>query len=251
VLQNSHWEGPNKSPGVYHHEHWRVYQNKWHIQVWFRFCIQKLSQNVRFWCWHLSQEFCGVAETQSIWCKPPEFEIHENLIKCGTIQFLDLFDKKSQSSIWLATRSRNVNPSQTLKVLSQSPQFQNSEDDSKVLDVNNAHDPYLRHHPYVPSIWNCYAQLLLHPVSRIMTMYKQYEHYLRPIPMHSRLERKRDSYCATHCCFKATIELENCKLIKKAFDPCWVEIDEHQHQNRANKFMTVNNVAYSKGSNCR
>jgi len=22
----------------------KVYQNKWHIQVWFRFCIQKLSQ---------------------------------------------------------------------------------------------------------------------------------------------------------------------------------------------------------------
>ncbi len=84
-----------------------------------------------------------------------------------------------------------------------------------------------------------------------MTMGKQYEHYLCPIPMHSRLEGERDSYCATHCCFKATISLENCKLMKKAFDPCWVQIDEHQHQNMAKKFITVNNIAYSKGSNCR
>jgi hypothetical protein len=80
-----------------------------------------------------------------------------------------------------------------------------------------------------------------------MTMCKQYEHYLRPISMHSRLEGEWDSYCATHCCFKATIELQNCKLIKKAFDPCGVQIDEHQHQNNTNKFITVNNVAYSKG----
>jgi hypothetical protein len=77
----------------------RVYQNKWHIQVWFKFCIQKLSQTVRCWCWHLSQEFWGVAETRSVWCKPPEFEIHENLIKCGTIQFLHLLEKNSQTSI--------------------------------------------------------------------------------------------------------------------------------------------------------
>jgi hypothetical protein len=30
-----------------------------------------------------------------------------------------------------------------------------------------------------------------------------------------------------------------------------VDRDEQQHQNNANKFITVNNVTYSKQSNCR
>jgi hypothetical protein len=28
--------------------------------------------------------------------------------------------------------------------------------------------------------------------------------------------------CAAHCCSKATIQLEHCKLVKEALDPCWV-----------------------------
>ncbi len=42
---------------------------------------------------------------------------------------------------------------------------------------------YLGHYPYVPSIWTCYAHILLHPVQIIMTVCKQYEHYLCPIPI--------------------------------------------------------------------
>jgi hypothetical protein len=42
-----------------------------------------------------------------LWCgrdtdylvQTPEFDIHENLIKCGTIQFLHLLDKMSQTLI--------------------------------------------------------------------------------------------------------------------------------------------------------
>jgi hypothetical protein len=42
--------------------------------------------------------------------------------------------------------------------------------------------PIFGHHSYVPGIWTCYAHILLHPVPRIMTVCKQYEHYLCPIP---------------------------------------------------------------------
>jgi coenzyme F420-reducing hydrogenase gamma subunit len=33
--------------------------------------------------------------------------------------------------------------------------------------------------------------------------------------------------CAAHCCSKATIQLEHCKLVKEALDPRWVYIDIH------------------------
>ncbi len=99
---------------------------------------------------------------------------------------------------------------------------------------------YLGHYPYVPRIWTCYAHILLHPVWALSLSNS-----------HLGLGGQWDSYCATHCCFKVTIEQENCKLLKKAFDPCWVDRDEQQHQNNANKFITVNNVTYSKQSNCR
>jgi hypothetical protein len=45
--------------------------------------------------------------------------------------------------------------------------------------------------------------------------------------------------------------MENYKLIKNAFDPCSVDVDEQLYQNNAKKLITVNNAAYLKGSNCR
>lgn len=253
MLQNDHWEGLNKPPGVYHHEHWHCLSE----QVAHTGVVQILHSKIVTNCEILVLAFvsrilwCGrdtdyLVQTPWVWDSWKSTQMGNYTISAPPWQKvtdLNLINNQIQECQSISSLKSTVS-------LSQSPQFQNSEDDSKVLDDNNAHDPYLRHYPYVPSIWNCYAHLLLHPASRIMTMCKQYEEYLCPIPMHSRLEGERDSYCATHCCFNATIELENCKLIKTAFDPCWVQIDEHQHQNMANKFITVNNVAYSKGSNC-
>jgi hypothetical protein len=225
VLKNGHWEGLNKSPRVYHHEHWQSLSE----QVAHTGVVQILHSKIVTNCEILVLAFvsrilgCGIdtdylVQTPWIWDAWKSNQMWNYTISAPPWQKvtdLNLMNNQIQECESISNLKSTVR-------LSQSPQFQNSEDDSKVLDDNNAHDPYLQHYPYVPSIWNCYAHLLLHPVSRIMTMCKQYEHYLCPISMHSRLEGEWDSYCATHCCFKATIELENCKLIKKAFDPCWV-----------------------------